>query len=131
MRLCLCVMAFAIGAISYADAPAKPSPKEQAEAALKLAQTHRLLKQGDTLPLLAAEAQSRVTGLPLVIWVGIAPPKNLDPMPPAVHTRSLAWNGDSTARVVLVRQDGRASSLPKEAVDKDPVAALLLLTDAK
>ena len=131
MRFCLCVMVFAIGALAYADAPVKPTAKEQAEAALKAAQMQRITRQEGTLPLLAAEAQSRVSGLPLVIWVGIAPPKNLDPMPPAVHTRSLAWNGDSTARVVLVRQDGRASSLPKEAVDKDPVAALLLLTDAK
>lgn len=131
MRLTLCVMVFCIGVLAYADVPPKASPKEQAEAALRLAQAHRLLKQGDTLPLLAAEAQSRVSGLPLVIWVGISPPKNLDPMPPAVHTRSATWNGDSTPRVVLVRQDGRAASLPAEEVRRDPVAAVMVLVESR
>ena len=131
MRLTLCVMVFCIGALAYADAPVKPTAKEQAEAALKAAQMQRITRQEGTLPLLAAEAQSRVSGLPLVIWVGIAPPKNLDPMPPAVHTRSLAWNGDSTARVVLVRQDGRAASLPAEEVRRDPVAALMVLVESR
>jgi hypothetical protein len=130
VRATLCVMVFVIGAISYADTPVKPTPKEQAQAALTLARSQRLKAKGECLPLLAAEAQSRYTGLPLVVWIGIDPPANLEPMPPAIHARAARWNGSDVPRVVMTR-GGESWSLPADEVQRDPVAAVMTLVEMR
>lgn len=126
MRATMCFMVFVIGAISYADVPVKPSRNQQAEAALSLAAARRQADKHKLLPLLAAEAQARYSGLPLVLWIKVQPPEKLDPMPPAIHTVTSTWNGDGSARVVVISGD-RAFSLPKSEVDPDPVAAIQLI----